>query len=186
MKTILAGLAYIFVVFRLQAEPPAGGTTTILQPTAGYEWGTSDAPEARPSSSSASNFVGETILPKIQAESQRFAEVMTAGDVSEVAKRMLPSVLKSLDSDLGQYLRQRLKSAYDQSFKVRSVSADVPQAPQLVGDLMVSFVPIRTYFTYDDGGKIGKQRIFGPTSVTLITVAHRDNRGVFSRDKMWD
>jgi len=170
MKTIFLNLTFIFIVFCLRAESPSGATTTILKPTTSYEWGQSGStPAASPASPSVESIVGESFLPKIQAESQKFAEVLTGRDEAEVAKRMLPSVLKSLNPNLGLYLRQRLQPIYDQSFKVQSVAADVPQPPQLAGDLMVSFVPVRTLFTYDDGGNLGRQRLFGPTSVTLTS-----------------
>ena len=170
MKTILLGPVFGLVAFALQAAPPSDASTTILEPTTSYEWSArGTTPAASPASPPVESLVGETFLPKIQAEGQKFAEVLTGRDENEVAKRMLPSVLKTLESNLGFYLRQRLQPIYDQSFKVRSVAADVPKTPQLVGDFMVSFVPVRTLFTYDDGGDLGRQRLFGPTSLTLTS-----------------
>jgi len=182
VKRMLAGLAFGFVAFGLQAEPPSGATTTILKPTASYEWGARSAPAASPSAQKEAvktdltgsytgerpaNQAPETLIPQIQRESQDFLTALSSGDVEEIKPRLLASFRKQIDDRVDLWLELRKAPFRDNGFAIRSATVGVPGTPQFINGVFVSFVPARTIARYDDGGDFRKMRIFGPRSVTL-------------------
>ena len=130
----------------------------------------------------------ETLVPQIQRESQEFLKAISSSNVEETHKRLLSSVRKEIsdlaelaikqgdksiskvpsDTEIVEILLKIRNSAFSQnSFVIHSATVGVPGVPQFVNGVFVSFVPVRTIARYDDGGNIGKMRLFGPTSITM-------------------
>ena len=130
----------------------------------------------------------ETFVPQIQRESQEFLKAISSSNVEETQKRLLSSVRKEIsdlaelaikqgdksiskvpsDTEIVEILLKIRNTPFSQnSFVIRSATVGVPGVPQLVNGVFVSFVPARTIARYDDGGNIGKMRLFGPTSITI-------------------
>lgn len=130
----------------------------------------------------------ETLIPQIQRESQEFLKAISSSNVEETQKRLLSSVCKEIsdvvqlainqgnsgikealsDTEIVEGLLKIRNSPFRQnSFVIRTATVGVPGVPQFVNGVFVSFVPARTIARYDDGGNIGKTRIFGPTSITI-------------------
>ena len=130
----------------------------------------------------------ETLVPQIQRESEEFLKAITSSNVEETQKRLLSSVCKEIsdlvqlviekggsgitevpsDTEIVEELLKRRNTPFRQnSFVIRSATVGVPSTPQFVNGVFVSFIPARTIARYDDGGNIGKMRLFGPTSITM-------------------
>lgn len=130
----------------------------------------------------------ETFVPQIQRESQEFLKAISSSNVEEAQKRLLPSVYKEISDSIKLAIKQgdqgitELPSDKEivevilvqrnapfrrDSFVIHSAIVGVPGVPQIANGVLVSFVPARTVARYDDGGNIGKMRLFGPTSITI-------------------
>lgn len=124
----------------------------------------------------------ETFLPIIQKEGQVFVDALRSENEAVVSSMMPVSYLKLIDGEVGAYLKLRANGARANSFVITSAAVGVPQIPQNIDGMLVSFVPVRTKLKYDDGGNIGRTRLFGPTSITMSSylVAISSNKG-----KLW-
>lgn len=121
----------------------------------------------------------ETLIPKIQQEAQVFVDALVSGNEEVVATKLPAGYLKLIDGQVGEYMNVRGNSFRQASFVIKSSTIGIPQVPQMIESTFVSFVPVRTLLKYDDGGNFGEIRIFGPTSVTMLShlVAVSLNKG---------
>lgn len=121
----------------------------------------------------------ETFLPTIQQEGQVFIDALRSRDEVVAASMMPAGYLKLIDGRVEEYLNFRINAVREKSFAIKSATVGIPQVPQDIDGLFVSFVPVRSKLQYDDGGNIGRTRLFGPTSITLSSylVAVSSNKG---------
>jgi len=111
----------------------------------------------------------ETFIPKIQQEGEIFLNAISSGNEAVASRLMPPGYLKIIDGEVGAYLRKRTNGFRENSFAITGASVGVPQVPQSVDGMLISFVPATSQAEYDDGGSIGQTRLFGPTSITIST-----------------
>ncbi len=124
----------------------------------------------------------ETFIPKIQQEGEIFLNAISSGNEAVAARMMPPGYLKLIDGEVAAYLRKRTNGFRKSNFALTRASVGIPQVPQSVDDMLISFVPATSQAEYDDGGSIGQTRLFGPTSITISTylVAVSSDKG-----KIW-
>ena len=120
----------------------------------------------------------ESLIPKIQQESQHFQDSVDSLDVNVAGEKMHPLYKKLHDDDVAMVLKcgitQTLKK---EGYELKSTNVGIPQIPQVVDGTIVSFVPVRK--TYDDGWNTAKVLILGLTSITVdaYLVATSTNKG---------
>jgi hypothetical protein len=121
----------------------------------------------------------ESFIPKIQQEGQAFVDAMNRMDEETTAAMMPAEFLKEINGEVWSYISMRRQGVQKSNFKIVSATVGIPPTPEIADDFMVAFVPVRTVLAYDDGGDIGKMRLFGPTSATVTThlVATSSNKG---------
>lgn len=123
----------------------------------------------------------ETMVPKIQKESQEFLDAMNSCNVDET-KRLLNTKLAEkwgAEMKMQEWLKLRKQALHSNGFAFQYAQVGIPGVPQFAAGKYVSFVPVRTSLVADDGGNIGQMRLFGPRSVTVESylVAVSPNNG---------
>ena len=121
----------------------------------------------------------ETMVPKIQMESQIFLDAINTCNADVATKMLNENLVAAIKMKMGDWLKMRKQGYRTNGFAFQSAMVGIPEKPQLAGGKYVSFVPVRTTVVADDGGNIGQMRIFGPNSVTIESylVAVSDNKG---------
>jgi hypothetical protein len=112
----------------------------------------------------------QSMLPKVQSQAEQYLKGLHEQDASLVQKFIHPALLSLFDGRVEELLSARnngFMPLTNQGFRLVSTRVGEPQSPQKAEKFYVSFVPFRTTFLYDDGGNIGKMRLFGPTRIDL-------------------
>jgi hypothetical protein len=111
----------------------------------------------------------ETLIPKIQQESQIFVDALNNCNEEQAAKKLHKSLVDNIPMPLKEWLKLRVQGFNGRGYRFDSAQIGVPQLPQFAAGHLVSFVPVRTTVVLDDRLHPSQMPLFGPTSITMAT-----------------